>query len=127
LRLSDGTVARGELLWYVAGRMGAVAGANMAGSDARYQPAVFLNVSEFAGLDFCGVGDIVPDQEGVETWWAPDASRGTARLVLRDGQIIGGCFLGDIRLGDLTRGLIERGTRWDELRADHPLRARFGR
>lgn len=44
----------------------AVAGANMAGGDATYQRRVFLDVSEFCGLDFCGVGAIVPGQPNVE-------------------------------------------------------------
>jgi NAD(P)H-nitrite reductase large subunit len=127
VRQPDGTPAPGELLWYVAARMGRVAGANMAGAEECYERAPFLNVSEFCGLDFCGVGSIVPGQDGVDTWYAPDSSRGTARLVLRDGHIAGGCFLGDIRLGDVTRALIARGTRWDELSGDHPLRARFRR
>jgi len=38
----------------------------MAGGDATYQRRVFLDVSEFCGLDFCGVGAIVPGQPNVE-------------------------------------------------------------
>jgi NAD(P)H-nitrite reductase large subunit len=125
VRRPDGRAARSEMLWYVAARMGRTAGANMAGGDEPYRAAPFLNVAELFGVDLCGVGSILPEQEGVETLWAPDASRGTARAVLREGAIIGGCFVGDIRLGDITRALIARGTRWDELSPDHPLRARF--
>jgi len=125
VRGNDGSPARAEMLWYVAACMGRVAGANMAGAEERYRATPCLNITEFAGMDFCGVGSITPDQEGVETIRAPETARGSARLALRDGCIVGGCFLGDIRLGDITRALIARGARWDELSENHPLRARF--
>lgn len=125
VRQADGSAAPAEMLWYVAAHMGRVAGANMTGGAERYEAAPFLNVSELAGVDFCGVGSIVPDQDGVETLWAPYTPHGTARVVLRDGYIVGGCFVGDIRVGDLTRALIAHRARWEELPKDHPLRARF--
>jgi len=123
VRGPDGTPQRAELLWYVAADMGEVAGANMAGGGEAYHRRVFLNVSEFCGLDFCGVGSIVPGQPDVEeTVIGDDGAEGSIRLVLRDGVLIGACFLGDIRLADISRGLIAQGARPRDLRADHPLR-----
>jgi hypothetical protein len=37
-------------------------------------------------------------------------------------SLIGACFLGDIRLADIARGVIERGARLSDLPASHPLR-----
>ena len=111
-----------EMLWYVAADMGRVAGANMAGGDEPYRRRVFLNVSEFCGLDFCGVGDIVPRQPAVEETVIRGGNKGSIRLVSRDGVLVGACFLGDIRLSDIARGLIEARARPRDLRFDHPIR-----
>jgi NAD(P)H-nitrite reductase large subunit len=110
------------MLWYVAADVGRVAGANMAGGDEAYRRRVFLNVSEFCGLDFCGVGDIVPGQPDVEETVIRDNGKGSIRIVLRDGVLIGACFLGDIRLADTAKGLIEAGARPRDLHSDHPVR-----
>jgi NAD(P)H-nitrite reductase large subunit len=112
------------MLWYVASDMGRVAGANMAGGEARYEKRVFLNVSEFCGVDFAGVGEIVPGQQVVEETVVRDArGEGSIRLVTRDGVLIGACFLGDVRLVDIARGVIAAGARLADLHADHPMRA----
>ncbi|MBN1458827.1 MAG: FAD-dependent oxidoreductase [Armatimonadetes bacterium] len=122
VRGCDGRPGRAELLWYVAADMGTIAGRNMAGEDAVYQRRVFLNVSEFCGLDFCGVGSIVPGQEGVEETIIKDDGKGSIRFVTRASVLIGTCFLGDIRLADICRGLVATGTRLAELHPDHPVR-----
>ncbi len=123
VRGPGGAPARSEMLWYVASDMGRVAGANLAGGDVRYRRRVFLNVAEFCGLDFAGVGEILPGQPGVEERVIRDRSgAGSIRFVTRDGVLVGACFLGDIRLADIARGLIARRARPADLRADHPLR-----
>lgn len=123
VRQPEGTAAPPEMLWYVAGDMGRVAGANMAGEGETYRRRVFLNVSEFCGLDFCGVGEIRPGQGGVEeTKIRGPKGSASARLVTREGRLVGACFVGDIRLSDIARGVIEEGARIDELHASHPLR-----
>jgi NAD(P)H-nitrite reductase large subunit len=124
VRGPGGRPMRAEMLWYVAADMGRVAGANMAGSDAAYRRRVSLNVSEFCGLDFCGVGDIVPGQMNAEETVVRDrGGSGSIRLVMRDGVLTGACFLGDIRLSDIARGVIEHGARLADLSSSHPLRA----
>lgn len=122
VRRADGSAAPSEMLWYVAAGMGRTAGANVAGGDETYRPRAFLNVAEFCGLDFCGVGRIDPAQAEVESVVIRDRDRSSVRLVMRDGVLLGACFLGDIRLADIARGVIAQGTRLAELRADHPLR-----
>lgn len=122
VRGPDGRPARSEMLWYVAGAMGRVAGENMAGGDEVYRRRVFLNVSEFCGLDFCGVGSIVPGQPDVEETIIRDDGKGSIRLVTRDGILVGAGFLGDIRLADIARGLIAKQARLADLHSDHPLR-----
>ncbi|MFB3883142.1 MAG: NAD(P)/FAD-dependent oxidoreductase [Armatimonadota bacterium] len=124
VRGADGTPARSEMLWYVAADMGRVAGANMAGADEHYSRRAYLNVSEFCGLDFAGVGEITPGQPDVEeTLIRGRDEAGSIRLVVRDGVLIGACFLGDVRLADIARGLIAAGVRPADLRSDHPIRA----
>ncbi len=124
VRGPDGKPAPSEMLWYVAADMGRIAGDNMPGGDDRYRKRVFLNAAEFCGVDFCGVGEIVPGQPDVETTTMTDPARkGSARLMMRDGVMIGACFLGDIRLADIARGVIAQGARPSELPADHPLRS----
>jgi len=122
VRGPDGKPARSEMLWYVAGDMGRVAGENIVGGDAHYRRRVFLNVSEFCGLDFCGVGSIVPGQPDVEETIIRDDGTGSIRLVTRDGMLVGACFLGDIRLADIARGLIAKQARLADLHSAHPLR-----
>ena len=123
VRGADGRPVRSEMLWYVAAAMGRVAGANMAGGEEIYRRRVFLNVAEFCGLDFCGVGSIVPGQPEVEeTVIRESGAEGSIRLVLRDGVLIGACFVGDIRLADIARGLIADGLRPRDLGSDHPMR-----
>jgi hypothetical protein len=41
---------------------------------------------------------------------------------MRDGVLIGACFLGDIRLADVARGLVASSARPSDLRSDHPVR-----
>ena len=123
VRGGDGRPTRSEMLWYVAAAMGRVAGANMAGGEEAYRRRVFLNVAEFCGLDFCGVGSIVPGQPEVEEVVIREpGAEGSFRLVLRDGVLIGACFVGDTRLADIARGLIAEGVRPRDLGGDHPVR-----
>ncbi len=123
VRGPEGAPSRSEMLWYVAADMGRVAGANMAGGDVSYQRRVFLNVSEFCGIDFCGVGSIEPGQPEVEEMVISDRdNKGSIRLVTKDGALVGACFLGDIRLADIARGLIAKGAKLRDLRSDHPIR-----
>ncbi|MFB3882722.1 MAG: NAD(P)/FAD-dependent oxidoreductase [Armatimonadota bacterium] len=123
VRGPGGTPAQSEMLWYAAGDMGRVAGANVAGGDASYRPRVFLNVSEFCGLDFAGVGQIVPGQPDVEEHVVADRDgAGSIRLVTRNGALVGACFLGDVRLADVARGVIGAGARLADLPDSHPLR-----
>ncbi|UCC68268.1 MAG: NAD(P)/FAD-dependent oxidoreductase [Armatimonadota bacterium] len=123
VRGPDGKPQRSELLWYVAADMGRAAGANMAGGDETYRKRVFLNAAEFCGVDFCGVGSITPGQPEVEEIVIRGrGAEGSIRLVLRDGVLIGACFLGDTRLADIARGLIAKKARLADLHSDHPLR-----
>lgn len=122
VRQADGTVAPAQMLWYVAADMGRVAGANLSGADETYRPRVFLNVSEFCGLDFCGVGQITPGQPDVEEVVRRADGQGSARLVMREGVLVGACFLGDTRLADVVCGLIAQGARVGQLATGHPIR-----
>jgi NAD(P)H-nitrite reductase large subunit len=123
LRGPDGRPLPSEMLWYVAADMGSVAGASMAGGEASYRPRVFLNVSEFCGLDFCGVGSITPGQPEVEEVIVEaDRGEGRTRIVMRDGVLVGACFLGDTRLANITRGLVAKEARPRDLGSDHPVR-----
>jgi NAD(P)H-nitrite reductase large subunit len=123
LRGPDGKPLPSQMLWYVAADMGSAAGANMAGGEATYQPRVFLNVSEFCGLDFCGVGSITPGQPEVEEVIVEaDRGEGRTRIVMRDGALVGVCFLGDTRLANIARGLVAKEARPRDLGSDHPLR-----
>lgn len=123
VREADGRAAGSEMLWYVASDMGRVAGANMAGGEARYARRVFLNVAEFCGLDFAGVGEIMPGQPEVEETVIRDRDgAGSIRLVTRGRALVGACFLGDIRLADIARGLIAAGAKLSDLHSAHPVR-----
>ncbi len=123
VRGPDGKPQRSELLWYVAADMGRVAGANMSGGEETYRKRVFLNAAEFCGLDFCGVGSIVPGQPEVEEVVIRDGTaEGSIRLVMREGVLVGACFVGDIRLADIARGVVAHEGRPQDLHPDHPLR-----
>jgi NAD(P)H-nitrite reductase large subunit len=95
----------------------------MSGGEETYRRRVFLNAAEFCGLDFCGVGSIVPGQPEVEEVVIRDGTaEGSIRLVMREGVLVGACFVGDIRLADTARGVVAHEGRPHDLHPDHPLR-----
>lgn len=84
-------------IWPAALEQGRVAGAAMAGKDAKYEGTVPSNKLKVVGIDLVAVGEI--DAEGkLESVVIKDEAGNTYRkLVIKDNVIIGAILLGDIR------------------------------
>jgi nitrite reductase (NADH) large subunit len=84
-------------IWPASMEQGRIAGANMAGQEAKYRGTVPSNTLKVAGIDLVSAGEI--DAEGkMESIVTKDEARGTYRkLVLQDNIITGMILLGDIR------------------------------
>ena len=84
-------------IWPACMEQGAVAGANMAGQDARYEGTVPANDLKVVGIDLMAAGDI--DAEGnLESQVIKDEQKKIYRkLVIKDNIVTGAILLGDLR------------------------------
>jgi nitrite reductase (NADH) large subunit len=84
-------------IWPAAMEQGKVAGAAMAGHEAKYGGTVPSNVLKVVGIDLVAAGDIDADGK-LEAIIHQDKSQKTYRkLVLQDNRLVGAILLGDIR------------------------------
>ena len=117
-----------DILWPTAIATGEVAGANMAGADLHYQKAAPFNFARLAELPITIIGqvgtgradaDMVAAGRGASEGWetkeplqsvvATDPPE-LQRWVLRGNRIVGAVLLGDQRLSEPLRYLIEHDT-----------------
>ena len=84
-------------IWPACLEQGAVAGAAMAGQEAKYEGTVPANTLKVVGIDLMAAGDI--DAEGqLEAVIKKDEAQKTHRkLVLKDNVVVGAILLGDLR------------------------------
>ncbi|MEJ2070829.1 MAG: FAD-dependent oxidoreductase [Syntrophobacterales bacterium] len=84
-------------IWPACMEQGAVAGAAMAGQEAKYEGTVPANTLKVVGIDLMAAGDI--DAEGqLESVVGKDEAQKTYRkLVLKDNVVVGAILLGDLR------------------------------
>ena len=84
-------------IWPAAMEQGRVAGANLAGQEARYEGTAVSNTLKVVGIDLFAAGEI--DVEGaLEASVSKDEARKIYRkLVVTDGVLVGAILLGDIR------------------------------
>jgi NAD(P)H-nitrite reductase large subunit len=129
-QIVDPTTGRAtlDILWPVAVATGQVAGANMAGADQRYRKGAPFNVARLAELPITIMGqvgtgradaDTVATGRGASESWdrqqpllnveATDPPE-LQRWVLRGDRIVGAVLLGDQRLSEPLRTLIEHET-----------------
>jgi nitrite reductase (NADH) large subunit len=84
-------------IWPACMEQGAVAGAAMAGQEAKYEGTVPANTLKVVGIDLMAAGDI--DAEGqLEAVVSQDEAQKTYRkLVLKDNVVVGAILLGDLK------------------------------
>jgi NAD(P)H-nitrite reductase large subunit len=90
---------RGRLygIWPAALEQGRVAGAAMAGHEAKYTGTLPSNVLKVVGIDLAAAGDIDTDGK-LEAIIHQDKAKKTYRkLVIQDNRLVGAILLGDIR------------------------------
>jgi nitrite reductase (NADH) large subunit len=90
---------RGRLygIWPAAMEQGKVAGASMAGGEAKYEGTLPSNVLKVVGIDLVAAGDIDADDK-LEAIRQEDKAKKTYRkLVIQDNRLVGAILLGDIR------------------------------
>lgn len=82
--------------WNAAWEMGSVAGANAAGGAETYCPTLQPRVLKIVGMDVCSLGKIVAEPgTGRELVHAEEGGAIYQKVVLDDGHVVGGVFLGD--------------------------------
>ena len=84
-------------IWPAALEQGRVAGAAMAGHEAKYAGTLPSNVLKVVGIDLAAAGDIDADGK-LEAIIHQDKAKKTYRkLVIQDNRLVGAILLGDIR------------------------------
>ena len=99
---------RGPQLWMPAVKQGAVAGANAGGGSATFRPDEYPAMLKVFGTQLYSVGDIGRDaQAAYETPYRIDEAAGRyGKLWVREGKLVGGILIGDIRrAGALSKGI----------------------
>lgn len=99
---------RGVQLWMPAVKQGTVAGMNSAGGTAQFKPDDYPAMLKVFGTQVYSVGDIGRDPAvAYEQLLHLDEAAGQYRkLYLRDGKLVGGILIGDVRkAGALSRGV----------------------
>jgi nitrite reductase (NADH) large subunit len=82
--------------WNAAWEMGSVAGANATGSAETYFPTLQPRVLKIVGMDVCSLGKIVAEPgTGRELVHAEEQGAVYQKVVLDEGRVVGGVFLGD--------------------------------
>ncbi len=117
-----------DVLWPSAVAEGKAAAYNMAGMNRPYQKGIPFNVCKFFGLHLTIIGQIAPSAEGEEVqhlsrgssqlWfrrpqshvsaWA-EGGDGSLRLSLQQDKLVGAMLIGEQRLADPLRYIIEEG------------------
>lgn len=102
---------RGVQLWMPAVRQGAVAGRNAAGGDATFVAEDAPAVLKVFGTQLYSVGDIGRDpQVRYENFFRIDEKTGTYQVAYgREGRLIGGILIGDIRRAGALSKAIQQG------------------
>jgi len=97
-------------------RQGAVAGANMAGGDAKADRLHAMNSVAVFGLPTISIGQATATGPGYRELARLDQKAGTyRRIVLKEGRVVGALFTGDIRRAGIVTGLIREQVEVDGL------------
>ncbi|MBN1422592.1 MAG: FAD-dependent oxidoreductase [Planctomycetes bacterium] len=112
LAAGDVAIADGRAygIWPAAVLEGRVAGGNAAGASMRFGPLAMNNTLKIVDVPIFSVGQVTPSPEdgAIEI---RDAGGGKYRkLVVRDGKLAGGIFVGDTAAGPSVKEAIEAGT-----------------
>jgi nitrite reductase (NADH) large subunit len=84
-------------IWPAAMEQGKVAGAAMAGREAKYAGTVPSNVLKVVGIDLVAAGDIDADGKLEAIIHQDNAQKTYRKLVIADNRLVGAILLGDIR------------------------------
>jgi len=84
-------------IWPACMEQGQVAGASMAGQDARYEGTVPANTLKVVGIDLMAAGDIDAEGELPAVVSQDEARKIYRKLVFKDKVLAGAILLGDIR------------------------------
>jgi nitrite reductase (NADH) large subunit len=108
--------------WNAAWEMGSVAGANAAGGAETYFPTLQPRVLKIVGMDVCSLGKIVAEPgTGRELVHAEERGAIYQKVVLDEGRVVGGVFLGDTHPVAAVRKAIQDGrdvsSAWENARS----------
>jgi len=84
-------------IWPACMEQGKVAGAAMAGQEAKYKGTVPANTLKVVGIDLMSVGEIDAENKFVSLVSLDDKQKIYRKLVIKDDIVIGALFLGDIQ------------------------------
>lgn len=95
--------------WLTAASQGKAAGANMAGAKTDFEEKVFFNASHAYKSIYAVVGAYnAPEGEGFEHIRIETKKECYNKIIVKDGKVAGGIFIGDIRLAWDVYRAIER-------------------
>jgi len=85
--------------WLTAASQGRAAGANMAGAETDFEEKVFFNASHAYKSIYAVVGAYnAPQEDGYEHVRIETGKDAYNKIVIKDGKVAGGIFIGDVRL-----------------------------
>ncbi len=93
-------------IWPNAYSGGRVAGLNMAGVKSQYDNATVMNSLKYFGLAMTSIGIVAPAEEGYEVICWHD-SHFYRKIVLKDGQVVGMVFTGDVEYSGVIFSLMK--------------------
>uniref|UniRef100_A0A7C3V573 NAD(P)/FAD-dependent oxidoreductase n=1 Tax=Desulfobacca acetoxidans TaxID=60893 RepID=A0A7C3V573_9BACT len=105
-------------IWPACLAQGAVAGAVMAGQDARYEGTVPANTLKVVGIDLMAAGDIDAESRLPSLVSKDEAQKTYRKLVIKDNAIVGTILLGDLRGSKEIQEAIRKKTDLSSLKPD---------
>jgi nitrite reductase (NADH) large subunit len=95
-------------IWPACMEQGGVAGAAMAGQEAKYEGTVPANTLKVVGIDLMSVGEIDAENKFVSLVSLDEKRKTYRKLVIKDDIVIGAIFLGDLQGAEEIQKVIRR-------------------
>ncbi len=95
---------------------GMVAGHNMAGKDDEYKGGTAMNALNYFGLDIVSAGLVSPPEGGGYEVFTDGKDGAYRKVVVKDGQLKGMVFIGDIEASGIVFGLMRDGVNVDRFK-----------
>ena len=93
--------------WFNAVEQGKIASLSIRGESQRYEGCLHTNITDLFGFTVLSIGDFNGSSEGSKTITHADLERASyQKIVVREGNIIGGVFVNEQRNGGVFRSIL---------------------